>query len=163
MNDNKKIQVLFVCMGNICRSPTAHGVFEALVKANGLDESIKVDSAGTHAYHVGEQPDSRSQQTALSKGIDLSYQRARQVQPDDMYQYDYILAMDRDNYRHLAAMCPNGLGKKLHLFLDFARELDHEEVPDPYYGGATGFERVFDMVKIAAEGLLDNICSEHNV
>jgi protein-tyrosine phosphatase len=163
MDDNKKIEVLFVCMGNICRSPTAHGVFEALVKANGLAHQIVVDSAGTHAYHVGEQPDKRSQQTALAKGIDLSYQRARKVSQDDMYQYDYIIAMDRNNYRDLAAMCPNGLGKKLHLFLDFAQELDDEEVPDPYYGGKGGFERVFNMVHAASAGLLEDIRSQHQV
>jgi protein-tyrosine phosphatase len=122
-----------------------------------------VDSAGTHAYHVGEQPDQRSQQTALAKGIDLSYQRARKVSQDDMYQYDYIIAMDRDNYRDLAAMCPNGLGKKLHLFLDFAQDLDDEEVPDPYYGGKGGFERVFNMVQAASAGLLEDIRSQHQV
>jgi protein-tyrosine phosphatase len=150
-------------MGNICRSPTAHGVFEALVKANGLNNLIAVDSAGTHAYHVGEQPDRRSQQTALANGIDLSYQRARKVKREDMYQYDYILAMDKDNYQHLAAMCPNGLGKKLHLFLDFAQELDDEEVPDPYYGGRSGFDQVFNMVQMASEGLLHDIRTTHNI
>ena len=163
MKNEGNIQVLFVCMGNICRSPTAHGVFEALVKANGLDDRIVVDSAGTHAYHVGEQPDHRSQQTALAKGIDLSYQRARKVSQDDMYQYDYIIAMDRNNYRDLVAMCPNGLGKKLHLFLDFAQELADEEVPDPYYGGKGGFERVFNMVQAASAGLLEDIRSQHQV
>jgi protein-tyrosine phosphatase len=163
MNNKGNIQVLFVCMGNICRSPTAHGVFEALVKANGLADQIVVDSAGTHAYHVGEQPDGRSQQTALAKGIDLSYQRARKVHQDDMYQYDYIIAMDRSNYRDLAAMCPNGLGKKLHLFLDFAHELQEDEVPDPYYGGKRGFENVFNMVELASEGLLDDIRIKHRI
>jgi protein-tyrosine phosphatase len=163
MENRDNIQVLFVCMGNICRSPTAHGVFEALVKANGLSDVIQVDSAGTHAYHVGEQPDLRSQQTALAKGIDLSYQRARQVHRDDMYQHDYILAMDRSNYRDLAVMCPNGLGKKLHLFLDFAQELDDVEVPDPYYGGKGGFDQVFNMVQLAAAGLLEDIRSQYKI
>lgn len=163
MDNKENIQVLFVCMGNICRSPTAHGVFEALVKANGLSDYIQVDSAGTHAYHVGEQPDRRSQQTALAKGIDLSYQRARKVSQDDMYQYDYIIAMDRNNYRDLAAMCPNGLGKKLHLFLDFAQELNDDEVPDPYYGGKSGFEDVFNMVQSASVGLLEDIRLRHKV
>ncbi len=150
-------------MGNICRSPTAHGVFESLVKAKGLDDVIMVDSAGTHAYHVGEPPDSRSQQTALAHGIDLSYQRARRADPNDFHRFDYILAMDRDNYRNLAAICPNGREERLYLFMDFARELDEEEVPDPYYGGKTGFERVFNMVQIAADGLLEDIRSRHLV
>jgi len=163
MNNKEKIQVLFVCMGNICRSPTAHGVFEALVKANGLSDVIQVDSAGTHAYHVGEQPDGRSQQTALSHGVDLSYQRARQADRDDFHSFNYILAMDRDNHRNLAAICPGGMEHRLHMFLDFAPELDEDEVPDPYYGGGTGFERVFNMVERAALGLLDDIRKRYSV
>ncbi len=150
-------------MGNICRSPTAHGVFETLVKANGLDGVIAVDSAGTHAYHVGEQPDRRSQQTALSHGVDLSYQRARQARREDFQHFDYILAMDRDNYRNLAAICPVGMEQRLHMFLDFAQDLGEDEVPDPYYGGSNGFERVFSMVETAAFGLLQHIRRYHGV
>lgn len=163
MMDKSKIHVLFCCMGNICRSPTAHGVFESLVKANGLEDVIVVDSAGTHAYHVGEQPDGRSQQTALSHGVDLSYQRARQAGRDDFKRFDYILAMDRDNYRNLVAICPGGMEHRLHMFLDFASELDEDEVPDPYYGGSNGFERVYHMVEMAAIGLLDYIRQHHSV
>jgi protein-tyrosine phosphatase len=163
MDNKEKINVLFCCMGNICRSPTAHGVFAALVQANGLAEVITVDSAGTHAYHVGEPPDHRSQQTALSHGVDLSPQRARRAERDDFHRFDYILAMDRDNYRHLAAMCPRGMESRLHLFLDFARELDADEVPDPYYGGRSGFEQVFAMVEIAAAGLLADIRLRYGV
>ncbi len=163
MNDIAKVKVLFCCMGNICRSPTARGVFEALVKSKGLADVIMVDSAGTHAYHVGEPPDRRSQQTAFSHGIDLSYQRARRVERSDFHRFDYILAMDRDNYRNLAAICPDGMEEKLHLFLDFARDLDEEEVPDPYYGGKTGFEHIFNMVLIASDGLLEEIRLRHQI
>lgn len=144
-------------MGNICRSPTAHGVFAKLIEREGLSEVISVDSAGTHAYHVGEPPDRRSQQTAISHGIDLSSQRARRVVQDDFYRFDYILAMDRDNYRNLTAICPEGMDNRLYLFMDFALELHQDEVPDPYYGGKDGFERVFNMVETAAAGLLDDI------
>jgi low molecular weight protein-tyrosine phosphatase len=157
MNDPKKISILFCCMGNICRSPTAHGVFENLIKMEGLSEVIMVDSAGTHAYHVGEPPDLRSQQTAMSHGVDLSSQRARRVESEDFYRFDYILAMDRDNYHNLVAICPDQMDDRLHLFMDFARELQQEEVPDPYYGGKNGFERVFNMIDVAAAGLLDDI------
>lgn len=144
-------------MGNICRSPTAHGVFEAMVERQGLADVIIVDSAGTHAYHVGKPPDHRAQQEAMFHGVDLNYQRARQADAGDFHQFDYILAMDRDNYRNLAAICPDGLEDKLYLFMDFARELDQEEVPDPYYGGKDGFKLVFDMVESAAVGLLESV------
>ncbi len=163
MDNEPKIQVLFCCMGNICRSPTAHGVFEDLVKANGLSDVIVVDSAGTHAYHVGEPPDRRSQQTAFSHGVDLSCQRARRVERSDFYRFDYVLAMDRDNHRNLEVICPDGMQGKLHLFMDFARELDEDEVPDPYYGGKDGFEQVFNMVQVASAGLLDDIRMKHRI
>ncbi|MES9872192.1 MAG: low molecular weight protein-tyrosine-phosphatase [Candidatus Sedimenticola sp. 6PFRAG7] len=155
------VRVLFVCMGNICRSPTAHGVFEALVEREGLSHIITVDSAGTHAYHVGEQPDPRSQSTARSRGFDLSYIRARKAEQSDFQKFDYVLAMDSDNYSNLKAICPQGLGDKLQMFLDFAPDLDVRDVPDPYYGGAGGFERVFDMVEAASEGLLADIRTHH--
>jgi protein-tyrosine phosphatase len=144
-------------MGNICRSPTAHGVFESLVEQAGLSQQIHVDSAGTHAYHVGNPPDPRSQQTALSRGFDLSSQRARKAEREDFLQFDYVLAMDRDNYQHLRLICPPGMEEKLSLFMDFAPELGLEEVPDPYYGGSRGFDKVFDMVEVAAQGLLADV------
>ncbi|MES9902428.1 MAG: low molecular weight protein-tyrosine-phosphatase, partial [Sedimenticola sp.] len=132
-----KIKVLFVCMGNICRSPTAHGVFQGMVEKEGLTEQIEVDSAGTHAYHVGNPPDTRAQQTAISRGLDLSSQRARQAFSEDFYQFDYILAMDRDNYANLAAISPGGeMRAELKLFMDFVPGIfKRREVPDPYYGG----------------------------
>lgn len=144
-------------MGNICRSPTAHGVFEAMVEKVGLADIISVDSAGTHAYHVGKPPDSRAQQEARFRGVDLSYQRARQAEPQDFHRFDYVLAMDRENYNNLAAICPEGLEDRLHLFMDFAQERNEDEVPDPYYGGPEGFKYVFDMVEVAAAGLLESV------
>jgi len=161
LNQMKNIRVLFVCMGNICRSPLAHGLFEHLVKKEGLDTLIEVDSAGTHAYHVGEAPDPRSQDTARQRGIDISGQRARKVCVADFEEFDYVLAMDRDNYAILESICPAGHEDKLHLFLDFAPELPESEVPDPYYGGRSGFDRVFDLVEAAAHGLLAEIRRRH--
>jgi protein-tyrosine phosphatase len=157
------VKVLMVCMGNICRSPMAHGYFEHLVRQARLEQQIQVDSAGTHAYHVGNPPDSRAQQTARRRGIDLSGQRARKALREDFLAFDYVLAMDRDNYALLAELCPEGQEHKLRLFLEFAPQLAEREVPDPYYGGAEGFERVFDMVEAAAAGLLAEIRSRHGI
>jgi len=161
MNTGKHVKVLFVCMGNICRSPTAEGVVAALVESKKLEYLIDIDSAGTHAYHVGEEPDVRAQKTALKRGIDLSALKARRAVSADCEQFDYMLAMDRDNYQGLEKICPPGLEYKLHLFLNFAPNLEHEEVPDPYYGGPTGFERVLDMIEEASEGLLQEIQLRH--
>ena len=158
-----KIRVLFCCMGNICRSPMAHGYFEHLVREAGLGERIEVDSAGTHAYHIGEPPDPRAQQTAQRRGVDLSTQRARKALREDFTEFDYVLAMDRDNYTILADLCPTGEEHRLHLFLEFAPQLSEREVPDPYYGGTAGFERVFDMVEAAAQGLLEDIRRRHGL
>ncbi len=144
-------------MGNICRSPTAHGVFRELVRDEGLEERVEIDSAGTHAYHVGNPPDQRAQATARSRGIDLSDLRARQVSADDFRDYDYILAMDQDNYAILQSQCPRDERHRLHMFLDFAPEQGVREVPDPYYGGARGFDQVFDLVEAASRGLLADI------
>ena len=157
------VSVLFVCMGNICRSPMAHGYFEHLVRQAGLEQQIQVDSAGTHAYHVGNPPDTRALQTAQRRGIDLSAQRARKALREDFHTFDYVLAMDRDNHALLAELCPEGQEHKLRLFLEFAPQLGEREVPDPYYGGAEGFERVFDMVEAAAQGLLAEIRSRHGL
>jgi len=156
-----KVKVLFVCMGNICRSPTAHGVFRKLVEIENLSHRIEIDSAGTHAYHVGKPPDSRSQETAESRGIDLSDLRARQASSEDFSLYDYVIAMDKDNYRSLLAICPTGEESCLHMLMDFAPDMRTTEVPDPYYGGPAGFERVFDLVDAAARGLLNDIKFRH--
>jgi len=157
----KKVKVLFVCMGNICRSPTAEGVFRHLVKQEQLENFIETDSAGTHAYHVGEPPDRRAQLTATNRGIDISDLKARRVHEKDYEEFDYILAMDRDNLEILMAQTPKHLAERISLFLDFAEDHPESEVPDPYYGGPKGFERVFDMVNEAALGLLRDIQSRH--
>jgi len=157
MKNSKHVSVLFVCMGNICRSPTAEGVFRHLVQQEGHDNWITTDSAGTHAYHIGEQPDLRSQQTARGRGIDLSDLRARKATIVDFNEFDYILAMDNDNYLMLEDLCPPGHEEKLSLFLDFSKDYSETEVPDPYYGGDQGFEHVFDLVESASRGLLDDI------
>lgn len=157
MKPKSKVRVLFVCMGNICRSPTAHGVFRHLVEQQGLRDRIEIDSAGTHAYHLGEAPDPRAQETARRRGVDLSDLRARAAGAGDMSRFDLVLAMDEDNYRGLHHLCPPGLEAKIGLVMDYAPEMRVREVPDPYYGGANGFERVFDLLEAAAQGLLDHI------
>lgn len=162
MKNKEKVSVLFVCMGNICRSPTAEGVFRNIIRQQGFDDWIFTDSAGTHAYHVGEQPDQRAQQTARSRGIDLSDLKARKAIPADFHEFDYILAMDNYNYELLLEICPDGLEEKLSLFLEFTKEYSETEVPDPYYGGEHGFEHVFDLVESASLGLLEHINKQSN-
>ena len=157
------IKVLFVCMGNICRSPTAQGVFETLVAEASLAEHIFVDSAGTHAYHIGEPPDARASEAALRRGVDLSPQKARRVSPEDFVEFDYVLAMDRGNYEDLSTQCEPSQLPKLRMFLEFAPDLGVHEVPDPYYGGITGFERVLDLIEEAARGLLAEIRQQHGI
>ena len=151
------VKVLFICMGNICRSPTAEGVFRHKVENAGLTEQIGIDSAGTHAYHVGSSPDGRAQDAALKRGIDLSTQRARRVTADDFFNFDYVIAMDTSNTRDLLAICPEGYEERIRLFLDFA-DAQETEVPDPYYGQGRGFEIVLNLVEDAADGLLEHIC-----
>ena len=163
MNDDIHVRVLFVCMGNICRSPTAHGVFRKLVEDAGLVDRIEIDSAGTHAYHEGEPPDRRAQQTALRHGIEMHDLRARRARSEDFEYFDYILAMDQDNYHSLSSICPEGSGleRRLMLLMDFAPHMRVREVPDPYYGASGGFETVYDMVEAAVSGLLEDIRRRH--
>ncbi len=149
-----KIKVLFVCMGNICRSPTAEGVFTQLVHKRNLTHLFEIDSAGTHDYHIGKAPDARSQKAAKERGIELSHLRARQVEPEDFENFDYVLAMDKDNYSILIHSCPEPYQDKIKFFLEYAPHLGIREVPDPYFGGAHGFERVLDMVEEASQGFL---------
>lgn len=151
------IKVLFVCMGNICRSPTAEGVFRKLLQERRLEGRVEVDSAGTHGYHVGESPDPRTQRAAAARGYDLSDIRARKVTPPDLEYFDMVLAMDRNNLEVLKRMCPPELSGRLDLFMRHARNFDDDEVPDPYYGLGHGFDLVIDMVEDAAIGLLDEI------
>ena len=154
---DKKVRVLFVCLGNICRSPMAQGMFAKHLEEAGLEGSVEVDSAGTHAFHIGESPDQRARAAALRRGVDLSHQRARRVGRRDFTDFDYVLAMDGDNYAHLQARCPPEFEYKLRRVMDFAPELEEREVPDPYYGGGSGFERVLDLIESAGEGLLKDI------
>ncbi|MCB1724149.1 MAG: low molecular weight phosphotyrosine protein phosphatase [Gammaproteobacteria bacterium] len=157
----EKVKVLFVCMGNICRSPTAHGVFRAMVRTAGLEDRIQIDSAGTHAYHVGSAPDRRAAATAAARGIDLSDLVARRVEEVDFEAFDYVLAMDQENFLSLSDICPRQHLDKIQLFMDFAPEMRTREVPDPYYGGPSGFDRVFDLVDAASRALLDDIKRRH--
>ena len=153
----EKIRVLFVCMGNICRSPTAEGVFTKLVKEKQLDHCFVIDSAGTHAYHVGEPPDLRAQKAAVERDVQLNHLRARKVVMGDFEDFDFLLAMDDDNYFALTNACPVHYKHKIQYFLDYAPQLNEREVPDPYYGGKYGFEQVLDMVEAASLGFLASL------
>lgn len=146
--------VLLVCTGNICRSPTADGVLRQLVREAGLEALVRVDSAGTHGYHVGEAPDPRAQEHARQRGYDLSALRARQVEQGDFERFDLILAMDRGHLMLLRRLAPPDQRHKLRLFMEFARSWDLAEVPDPYYGGDAGFEQVLDMIEAGSRGVL---------
>jgi protein-tyrosine phosphatase len=154
MNCTGKIRILMVCLGNICRSPTAQGVFRHLLKQEAPELQVDVDSAGTADFHIGEPPDSRSMRAAMSRGVDLSALRARQVAPEDFACFDLILAMDRDNLRALEAMRPEGSRARIQLFLEYAPDLGRLEVPDPYYGDASGFDEVLDLSTAASRGLI---------
>ncbi|MCX7896577.1 MAG: low molecular weight phosphotyrosine protein phosphatase [Rhodocyclaceae bacterium] len=146
-------RILFVCMGNICRSPTAEGVARAMAQKWGLDQCYEFDSAGTHGYHVGSPPDRRAQWAAAKRGYDLSGLRARQVEIADFHRFDRILAMDYENLSQLTHLCPPQERGKLGLLLHYAKT-GLEEVPDPYYGGPEGFEYVLDLIEQAIAGLL---------
>ena len=157
------IKVLFVCMGNICRSPTAEGVFRHVVKEAGLADKIHIDSAGTHAYHIGNPPDPRAQEAAGRRQINLNSQRARKIKAVDFDQFDYVIAMDHSNYSDLDSLRPGEQHDNLKLFLEYSENFDEDEVPDPYYGGDQGFEHVLDMVEDASRGLLASIQKKHNL
>ncbi len=144
-------------MGNICRSPTAHGVFRDLVQARGLDQHIHIDSAGTHNYHPGSPPDKRSQKHAIKRGYDLSDLRARQISELDYEQHDLLLAMDWDNLALAQQDCPPEHQRKLRRLTEFCKNHQAAVVPDPYYGGDAGFEHVLDLIEDACEGLLEHI------
>lgn len=157
----KAIGVLFVCMGNICRSPTAEAVLRACVSEAGLSERITVDSAGTHAYHTGEPPDARAQEVARARGVDLSGLRARAVTAEDFERFDYVLAMDRSNLRWLQAMADGPA--RVELFLAYAPAGYDDEIADPYYGGSYGFDLVLDQVEAASRGLITTLVRRHRL
>lgn len=153
-------RVLLVCMGNICRSPTAEGVLRKYIKLNTLGDKVEVDSAGTHGYHVGEAPDARTQRAASARGYNLSQLRARKVARQDLDYFDLILAMDRTNLDNLQRMATPEQQSRIKLFMEYARNFEDDEVPDPYYGLGHGFDLVLDMVEDAAQGLIDEIKKE---
>ncbi|MCL2829312.1 MAG: low molecular weight phosphotyrosine protein phosphatase [Betaproteobacteria bacterium] len=154
------IKILFVCMGNICRSPTAEGVFRHLLRQRGLEREIEVDSAGTHGYHAGEPPDARTQRAAAGRGYDLSNLRARKAAPQDLEYFDMILAMDRNNLEALRRMCPTSHHARIEPFMQYARSFDDTEVPDPYYSLGHSFDLVLDMIEDASKGLLEAVCKQ---
>jgi protein-tyrosine phosphatase len=152
--------VLFVCMGNICRSPTAHGVFRHRVAHSALAPRVAVASAGTHGYHIGRPPDERSQEHAAQRGYDLSDLRARQLSAHDFERHDLILVMDHENLERVLERCPAVHQHKVHRFTEFCLRRQAEVVPDPYYGGAQGFEEVLDLVEDASDGLLRHLTQQ---
>jgi protein-tyrosine phosphatase len=154
------MRILFVCLGNICRSPTAEVVFREIAAREAADLALEIDSAGTATYHVGAPPDTRMRQAALRRGYDMSALRARVVEPQDFRRFDLILAMDRQNLDALQQRAPAAARDRIRLFLEFAPDADATEVPDPYYGGANGFEEVLDLVEAAAWGLLHHVRAE---
>ena len=156
----RKVSVLVVCTGNICRSPTGEGVIRHLARERGLGDRVTVRSAGTHDYHVGEGPDARTLKHASRRGYDLSAQRAMQVSREHFHEFDYILAMDRGHLRQLKAIAPKDARARLGLFLDASARWKGEDVPDPYYGGPEGFEQVLDMVEEAAERWVERIAAD---
>jgi protein-tyrosine phosphatase len=156
------IKILFVCLGNICRSPTAHGVFQKIVDDRHLSHLFNIDSAGTAAWHIGKTPDPRSQAAALARKYDLSCLHARKVEQEDFEVFDYIFAMDHENLNNLQSICSNALQSKLALFLSFS-ELEEDEVPDPYYGGSGGFEHVLDLIESASLGFLEHLESDNKL
>jgi protein-tyrosine phosphatase len=153
------MRVLFVCMGNICRSPTAEGVFRRVLGMHASDVKVEIDSAGTHDYHVGSEPDRRAVAAAARRGIDLSSLRARHISDADFERFDLILAMDEENLRELRRRAPKEYHGRIHLIMEFAPSPLARSVPDPYYGGAEGFENVLDLLEEAAQGLLAHVRS----
>ena len=154
------VKVLFVCMGNICRSPMAEGVFHKLVQEAGLEDQVTIDSAGTHSYHIGDAPDQRAQAILRGQGIDISGLRGRQVGDTDFKQFDYIVAMDTANLNNLKRRAPFDYQDKIRLMLSYSRKFPNLDVPDPYFGGAEGFDEVLKMVEDAGQGLLKEIQGE---
>ena len=157
------MRVLFVCTANICRSPTAEGVLRKLLANSPLRDSVEIDSAGTHDYHVGAPPDPRAVEHATKRGYDLEHLRARQISPADFEQFDFVLAMDDANIDYLRAMCPTRLAEKIELLLDYGGPDDQREVPDPYQGRPRDFERALDLIEAACVGLKGYLLDLHRM
>jgi len=155
-----KHRILFVCLGNICRSPMAEGVFRRAAEEQGVLDRFEIDSAGLGHWHVGQAPDARAQDTTLNRGIDISGQSARQVEPGDFARFDLLLAMDGENYRELVQLAPSDARHKIRLFLDFAPDAAATDVPDPFFDGPAGFDHAFDLIDQAARGLLNHLLDE---
>jgi protein-tyrosine phosphatase len=151
------MQILFVCLGNICRSPTVEGVARTLAALESPQLALRFDSAGTADYHIGHPPDARSIKAALARGYDLSALRARQLVAEDFRRFDLLLAMDEENLAGMRRLAPRGLGDRAQLFLDFAPDAGYRSVPDPYYGGAEGFDTVLDLAEHGVRGLLRSL------
>ena len=154
------MKVLFVCLGNICRSPTAEAVLRKLAVEKGLSGRLKVDSAGTNGFHIGQSPDPRSIKFAAKRGIDLTPLRGRQIERADFDRFDYVIAMDNENVRQLTALCPASMQGKISLLLGYADRCNYREVPDPYYGGEREFELVMDLIESGCRGLLDQLVGD---
>ena len=155
-----KHRILFVCLGNICRSPMAEGVFRRVADDAGLMHLFGIDSAGMGDWHAGQAPDHRAQKAALTRGVDISNQSARKIEPEDFDDFDLIVAMDGANIADLEDIVPHAARGKIRRFLDYAPHLDHEDVPDPYYGGREGFDHALDLIEAAAQGLLAELTED---
>jgi low molecular weight protein-tyrosine phosphatase len=156
-------RILFVCLGNICRSPMAEGVFRRVVEEEGLIDRFEIDSAGLGDWHIGQAPDHRAQSAARSRGIDISGQSARQIEDEDFDRFDLLLVMDRSNYAELKGRAPAQARAKIRPFLEFASHVGTKDVPDPFFGGAEGFDHALDLIEAAARGLLASIVAEETV
>ena len=155
-----KHRLLFVCLGNICRSPMAEGVFRRVAEEEGVLHLFDIDSAGLGDWHIGQAPDRRAQDAARNRGIDISGQSARQIRHDDYARYDLLLAMDGTNYQELVQLAPSDARHKIHRFLDFAPQVPTKDVPDPFYGGPEGFDHALDLIEQAARGLLAHLLED---
>lgn len=153
-------RILFVCLGNICRSPMAEGVFRRVAEKEGLSDRFEIDSAGLGDWHIGQPPDHRAQRAARSRGIDISGQQARLVEPEDFERFDLLLVMDRSNYADLKAMAPAHGRAKIGLLLDYAPHVRTKDVPDPFFGGTEGFNQALDLIEAAARGLLASLVTQ---
>jgi protein-tyrosine phosphatase len=156
-------RILFVCLGNICRSPMAEGVFRRVVEEEGLVDRFEIDSAGLGDWHVGQAPDTRAQAAASSRGVDIAGQRARQVAPEDFARFDLLLVMDRSNYAELKRCAPADARAKIRHFLDFAPQMGTKDVPDPFFGGTEGFDHALDLIEAASHGLLASLAGDESL